>query len=158
MPHNHTVSCVFKFPAPDTPHSTSRQWIFPCAISTGTHAFSSHMDAAHNCTITVAAISHAFIKSSPSHHPPSQQLPPIPSPSASIPQPHLRQYYHPQLMFAGQYAVPPYQHSLGPAPPLQPSVPVMTPHIWAPQAPHPSYHDQFRRQYQTANMKCVFFM
>ncbi|KAG1723899.1 hypothetical protein EDB19DRAFT_1915867 [Suillus lakei] len=61
-------------------------------------------------------------------------------------------------MYPGQYGVPPYQYSLGPALPnpsypppplhpphsrqlpyglpLQPSVPVMTSHIWHPQAPH----------------------
>ncbi|KAG2099140.1 hypothetical protein BD769DRAFT_1631222 [Suillus cothurnatus] len=81
----------------------------------------------------------------PSHHLPLQQLLPIPSPPTSIPQPHLRQYYHPQPMLTGYYAVPPYQHSLGPALPPQPSAPVLTPNVWGPQAPHPSHHDQFRR-------------
>ncbi|KAG1761023.1 hypothetical protein EDD22DRAFT_848083 [Suillus occidentalis] len=81
----------------------------------------------------------------PSHHLPLQQLPPIPSPLASIPQPHFRQYYHPQPMLTGYHATPPYQHSLGPALPLQPSAPVLTPNVWGPQAPHPFHHDQFRR-------------
>ncbi|KIK34741.1 hypothetical protein CY34DRAFT_17511 [Suillus luteus UH-Slu-Lm8-n1] len=93
-----------------------------------------------------------------SHHLPLQQMPPIPSPPASIPQPHLRQYYHPQPMLAGHYAIPPYQHSLGPTlPPYQnplglvlppqPSAPVLTPNVWGPQAPQPSHHDQLRRHY-----------
>ncbi|KAG2112491.1 hypothetical protein BD769DRAFT_1391922 [Suillus cothurnatus] len=68
-----------------------------------------------------------LFRAPPSHHLPLQQLLPIPSPPTSIPQPHLRQYYHPQPMLTGYYAVPPYQHSLGPALPPQPSAPVLTP-------------------------------
>lgn len=70
-PHNHSVSCVFKSPALNTPHGTSRQQIFLCAITTGTYAINA---STHNSAIPVAAISHSFIQS-----------PPFPSPVAPTP-------------------------------------------------------------------------